>query len=70
MEVNSLHHQAIDRIAPGLVATAFSPDGLVEAVEIPGQRFGIGVQWHPECLPNASEMRALFKAFIEAASKT
>ena len=70
VEVNSLHHQAIDQIAPGLVATAFSPDGLVEAVEIPGQCFGIGVQWHPECLPNASEMRALFKAFIEAASKT
>ena len=70
VEVNSLHHQAINRIAPGLVPVAFSPDGLIEAVEIPNHRFGIGVQWHPECMPDSPEMQSLFKMFIESASQT
>jgi len=69
LEVNSFHHQAINRIAPGLVPTAFSPDGLIEAVEISGHPFGIGVQWHPECMPDSAEMRALFAAFVESASR-
>lgn len=65
--VNSLHHQAIDRLAPGLRATAHSPDGLVEAVELAGHPFGLAVQWHPECLPADPAMRALFQSFVRAA---
>jgi putative glutamine amidotransferase len=47
--VNSLHHQGIDRLAPGLKAEATAPDGQIEAVSLPGSKaFLLGVQWHPE----------------------
>ncbi len=45
--VNSWHHQAVDRCGDGLVVTGSAPDGVVEAIEIPGQPV-LGVQWHPE----------------------
>lgn len=64
--VNSLHHQGIARIGQGLKVTATAPDRLVEAVEVKDARFALGVQWHPECLPEAPAMQALFRAFIEA----
>ncbi len=47
-EVLCSHHQAVDRLGGGLVVTARSEDGVVEAVELPGHRFVLGVQWHPE----------------------
>jgi putative glutamine amidotransferase len=65
--VNSLHHQGALDLAPGLQATAFAPDGLVEAVELPKHSFGLAVQWHPEWLTAYPPMRALFRAFVEAA---
>lgn len=49
--VNSLHHQAVDRLGDGLVAVAASPDGTIEALELPG-RSVLAVQWHPESLPD------------------
>jgi putative glutamine amidotransferase len=67
VEVNSLHHQAIEKLAPGLLATARATDGLVEAVELPEHPFGLGVQWHPECLPGDPAMQSLFRAFVQAA---
>ena len=42
------HHQAIARLAPGLRVTGHAEDGTVEAVEVLGQAFAVGVQWHPE----------------------
>ena len=42
------HHQAIAELGQGLIATARDPDGVVEAVEIPGEHFVMAVQWHPE----------------------
>jgi putative glutamine amidotransferase len=64
--VTSRHHQAIDRLGEGLVATAWAPDGTVEAVELPG-RAVVGVQFHPERMDrDAAERRAaagLFRAF-------
>ena len=66
IEVNSLHHQGVQRIAPPLKPVGFAPDGLVEALELPEHRFGIAVQWHPEWLMNLPHARALFLAFIEA----
>jgi putative glutamine amidotransferase len=69
LQVNSLHHQGIKDLAPGLKAVGFAPDGLVEAVEIPDHPFGIAVQWHPEWLTDQPPMRRLFSAFVQAASR-
>ena len=68
--VNSQHHQAVDRVAPGLVLSALSEDGIVEAVEKPDARFCLGVQWHPEWLSDADPaMQGLFDAFVNACKK-
>ena len=66
LEVNSLHHQGVKKVAGGLNPIGFAPDGLVEVLELPGHNFGVGVQWHPECLPDQSAMQQLFNAFIDA----
>lgn len=64
---NSLHHQALDRLAEGLLVNArSSTDGIIEGVEIPSKRFALGVQWHPECMPESAQMQQLFAAFIHA----
>ena len=65
--VNSLHHQAINSLASPLDASAFAPDGMIEAVEIPDYPFFFGVQWHPEWLTNMPAMQNLFSAFVNAA---
>jgi putative glutamine amidotransferase len=69
LEVNSFHHQAVEKLAACFRATAFSPDGLIEALELPGYPFGLAVQWHPECMLDDPAMQSLFRAFIEAARK-
>jgi gamma-glutamyl-gamma-aminobutyrate hydrolase PuuD len=58
------HHQAIDRLAPELEVAGRSDDGTVEAVELPGRRFALGVQWHPE--QDGGDLR-LFAALVAAA---
>ena len=68
LQVNSLHHQGIKDLALGLIAVGFSPDGLVEAVELKDHPFGLAVQWHPEWLTDQVPMRSLFEAFILASS--
>jgi putative glutamine amidotransferase len=66
--VNSMHHQGIKRLASGLTASAFAPDGLIEGVEGANGAFVIGVQWHPEELADADgPQRRLFTGFLEAA---
>jgi putative glutamine amidotransferase len=68
VEVNSMHHQGIKTLAPGLVASAVAPDGVIEAVEPANGHFMIGVQWHPENLVESDpRMHRLFTAFIDAA---
>ncbi|MBZ0303124.1 MAG: gamma-glutamyl-gamma-aminobutyrate hydrolase family protein [Anaerolineae bacterium] len=67
LDVNSLHHQAVDLVAPGLEVAARGPDQLVEALEMPGKRFVLSVQWHPENLTDDPTMLALFQAFVAAA---
>jgi putative glutamine amidotransferase len=61
--VSCSHHQAVDRIGDGLMVTAKSADGVVEAVELMGAEFVLGVQWHPE---QDAEVR-LFKALVARA---
>lgn len=68
--VNSLHHQAIKALGAGLRVVARAPDGIVEAVEGTGAAWVLGVQWHPEELaPARADMRAIFRAFVEAAGR-
>ena len=69
LQVNSLHHQAIKDLAPGLVAVGHAPDHLVEVVELHDHPFGIAVQWHPEWLTDQQSMRRLFSAFVEYSSR-
>jgi putative glutamine amidotransferase len=67
--VNSHHHQAVETLGRELVATAWAPDGLVEAVEDPrSDRFVVGVQWHPELAWERDVLsQALFNRFVDEA---
>lgn len=64
--VNSYHHQALKSLAPGLRPVAAAPDGIVEAVVLEGHPFYLGVQWHPELLP---QQWGIFGGLLEAAAK-
>ena len=62
--VNSLHHQGIDRLAPGLIVDATAPDGQIEAVSLEAGGFLLGVQWHPEWRWAEDPLsRAIFQGF-------
>ncbi|MET7343734.1 gamma-glutamyl-gamma-aminobutyrate hydrolase family protein [Streptomyces sp. NPDC087866] len=61
-EVPTYHHQAVDRIGTGLVASAHAADGTVEAVELPGAPWVLGVQWHPEAGDDLRVVRGLVEA--------
>ncbi len=68
--VNSMHHQAVKDLAPGLVTTAVAPDGVVEALEFSGEQFVLGVQWHPESLTDRDpRMHRLLTGFVQAAAR-
>lgn len=69
LEVNTSHHQAVDRVGSGLRPVAWAPEGFIEAVEDENaSRFLLGVQWHPEALyATHPEHLALFRALVEAA---
>ena len=70
VEVNSYHHQSIDRPGRDLRVVARAPDGVVEAVEDTTGRFIVGVQWHPERGWREDPLsQALFKRFIEEACR-
>jgi len=67
--VNSRHHQSVGRLGGSFVAAATAEDGVIEAIEAPGSRFCIGVQWHPENFWRTGEFRPLFAAFVSAAAE-
>ena len=69
VKVNSHHHQGLKNIAPSLRIAGHSPDGLVEAIELPDHPFALAVQWHPEWLTDQQSTRNLFRRFVEAAEK-
>ena len=66
-EVNSFHHQAVNRLGEGLVVAGRAPDGTIEAIEATDRAFVLGVQWHAESLTARSEQARLFQAFVDAA---
>ena len=69
IEVNSSHHQAVLEPGRNLRPVAWSPDGLIEALEDPTRRFVLGVQWHPEGMTDREPHRALFVALAQAAGE-
>lgn len=76
LTINSFHHQGIDRLAPGLRASVWADDGLIEAVEAEGYPWVFGVQWHPErgeaeiLRDRRDPDRRLFYAFLAATRGT
>jgi putative glutamine amidotransferase len=67
LEVNSYHHQAVERVGAGLSVAAVADDATVEAVWDPAARFTLGVQWHPEVLTHRAEQASLVEALVAAA---
>jgi putative glutamine amidotransferase len=63
--VNSRHHQCVYQVASGLVVAARAPDNVIEALELPGKRFVLAVQWHPEDRTDQPDAK-LFEAFRDA----
>lgn len=69
-QVSSLHHQAVGRLGDGVRAVAHAPDGVVEAMELAGDGgWFLGVQWHPELMPEAAAGLGLFQALVAEASR-
>lgn len=68
--VNSFHHQGIKKVGENLIVTMMSEDNIIEAIEMNGDRFVVGVQWHPEkLLEKHTEYLKLFKSFIDSCKK-
>ncbi|MCZ2721047.1 gamma-glutamyl-gamma-aminobutyrate hydrolase family protein [Marinomonas sp. 15G1-11] len=67
--VNSVHHQSVKDLPAEIMVSAISEDQVIEAIEIPSQRFCLGFQWHPEYHINSGE-KNVYRAFIDAARKT
>ncbi|MFM9022750.1 MAG: gamma-glutamyl-gamma-aminobutyrate hydrolase family protein [Solirubrobacterales bacterium] len=67
--VNTIHHQAVGEPGEGLRVSARSADGTVEAAELAGDPWFVGVQWHPELLPGRPAGDALFAALVEQARR-
>ncbi len=69
--VNSLHHQSVQSTPPAIRVAARAPDGVIEAIEAPGRRFALGVQWHPEELRDDDpRMARLFTTLVEVAAES
>jgi putative glutamine amidotransferase len=64
VQARCYHHQAVDKVGEGLVVSAWDADGVIEALELPGDSFVLAVQWHPE--DYLDDLR-LFSAIVEAA---
>lgn len=67
--VNSLHHQAVARLGAGLRVSARDSHRMVQATEHPGERYLIGVQWHPEFLALRRRHQALYRGLVRAAKE-
>jgi putative glutamine amidotransferase len=65
--VNSSHHQAVREVGKGLTIAARAADGTIEAIEDPSRTFAVGVQWHPELIPEHAGSRSLFAELVRVA---
>lgn len=70
MMVNSMHHQAVGRLAKEAEAAAHTEDGIIEAIWAPAYKYAVGVQWHPECLAEEDRVQAdIFKSLVTKAGE-
>lgn len=69
MPANTHHKEGIAVLAPALAASAFAEDGVIEAIELAGHPFALGVEWHPEHSTDDPQNMAIFRAFIAACGK-
>lgn len=70
IRVNSFHHQAIGKVAPGFKVNAWAKDGVIEGLERENGDFCLGVQWHPECMWEKDQSQLeLFKALVAASQR-
>jgi putative glutamine amidotransferase len=67
--VNALHQQAIERLGDGLIVAARDRNGIIQAIEHESLPFVIGVQWHPEYLPQHKRQRAIFESLVAVARR-
>ena len=65
LQVNSTHHQLIDKVPQSLLVSGTAPDGVVEAIELKDEQFALGVQWHPELL-NIKEHQKIYDGLVQA----
>ncbi len=68
--VNALHHQAVDELGKQLAIVAREDNGIVQAIEHPNREFILGVQWHPEYMPQIPAQRRIFKQLVAKAKQT
>lgn len=69
LRVNAMHEQAVCCLGQGLRAVAEEPSGIIQAVEDPARPFVVGVQWHPEFLPQLRTQQGLFRALVAEAGR-
>ena len=69
LRINSLHHQAVDRLGAGLRIVAHDLDGFAQAIESSGDQFILGTQWHPEYLPYLARQRRIFDRLVSEARR-
>jgi len=69
IQVNTFHREALVSESDEVLVSAKSPDGIIEAIELPKHRFAIGVQWHPEKLLDDKASRLLFSSFVRACAR-
>ncbi|MDQ6798189.1 MAG: gamma-glutamyl-gamma-aminobutyrate hydrolase family protein [Actinomycetota bacterium] len=67
VDVNSIHHQAVDEAAPGTRPVAWAEDDTIEAIEMPDSPHVVAVQWHPELLEDRPEQQGLFRQLVDHA---
>jgi putative glutamine amidotransferase len=67
--VNSLHHQAVERTGDGLIVSGVDRDKIVQGIESVSAPWRVGVQWHPEYMPQRRDQRRLFEGFVAACAR-
>ena len=68
--VNTVHHQGLRRVAEGFTVSAWAPDGVIEAIEREEAPWVLGVQWHPEWMPDVAAQQRLFARFVDEVRKS